>query len=226
MDNRQPRLLVVEDDLAIRTALEIALKEEGYECRAEENGLELRSVVETFRPDLAVLDVRLGEGPDGYELAQELRKISDAPILFLTAADALDDRLTGFEAGGDDYMSKPFSVKEVNARIKALLRRSGRTSSNVMQIGDISIDPEAFSVVRNGQSLDLTRTEYDLLLALVEKPGRVLSKAQLLARVWGYEDYAENLVEVHMSALRKKLEAHGPRVVQTMRGMGYVFRGA
>lgn len=219
-----PRVLVVEDDAVIRSALEVALRGERYEVRAEPDGMRLEQVRAEFRPDLAVLDVRLPAGPDGYTMAGILRRASDLPLLFLTAADSVDDRLAGFRAGADDYLVKPFSMAELLARVQALLRRSGRLASDSWQVGDLIVDDGARTVLRAGVPLDLTRTEYDLLVMLVQHVGKVLSKTQLLTHVWGFEAYDPNLVEVHMSALRRKLEAVGPRLIHTVRGAGYVLR--
>ncbi len=221
---QKPRVVVVEDDRPIRFSLEVALRSEGYEVEAQPDARRIRDVAERFRPDLAILDVRLPDGPDGYAAARVLRLSSDIPILFLTAADAIEDRLAGFEAGGDDYLAKPFSMAELLARALALLRRAGRLSSAAHQVGDLVIDDGARTVVRNGNVLDLTRTEYDLLAVIALHPGQVLSKVQLLTQVWGFDAYDVNLVEVHMSSLRRKLEAHGPRLIQTVRGVGYVLR--
>jgi DNA-binding response OmpR family regulator len=221
---QRPRVLVVEDETAIRTTLEVALRGEGYEVRAEADGLTLRDVVDGFRPDLAVLDVRLPVGPDGYSMAKTLRTSSDLPLLFLTAADAVEDRLAGFDAGADDYLIKPFSMAEFLARTQALLRRAGRLTSSAWQVGDLVVDDGARSVSRTGVQLELTRTEYDLLSMLAQHVGRVLSKTQLLTSVWGFDAYDANLVEVHMSALRRKLETRGPRLIHTVRGAGYVLR--
>jgi DNA-binding response OmpR family regulator len=224
MLSQRPRVLVVEDEAPIRTTLEVALRGEGYEVRAEPDGRALEEVFGAFRPDLAVLDVRLPVGPDGYSMAKTLRQSSDLPLLFLTAADAVEDRLAGFNAGADDYLIKPFSMAEFLARAQALLRRAGRLSSGSWQIGDLVVDDGARSVSRAGERLELTRTEYDLLSMLVQHVGKVLSKTQLLTSVWGFDAYDANLVEVHMSALRRKLESHGPRVIHTVRGAGYVLR--
>ena len=224
MPNQKARVLVVEDDPPIRSALDVALRNEGCEVQAEKDGTTIDKVAALFRPDLAILDVRLPAGPDGYAMARILRGGSDIPVLFLTAADGLDDRLAGFEAGGDDYMVKPFSMAELLARAKALLRRAGRLASAVWQVGDLMIDDGARVAMRGGAKLDLTRTEYDLLSTLAQHPGQVMSKVQLLAQVWGFDAYDSNLVEVHLSALRRKLESHGPRLVHTVRGVGYVLR--
>ena len=224
MDRKKARVLVVEDDRPIRSSLEVALRGEGYEVVASAGAPKVGDMADTFRPDLALLDVRLGVGPDGYGIARELRARSDLPILFLTAADGIDDRLAGFDAGGDDYLVKPFSMAELLARVRALLKRAGRLSSAATQIGDLVIDDGARTVVRAGQVLELTRTEYELLSVLAQHLGQVLTKTQLLTQVWGFDAFDGNLVEVHLSALRRKLEAHGPRIVQTVRGVGYVLK--
>jgi two-component system, OmpR family, response regulator len=223
--NAAPRILFVEDDHAVRETVAAALESEGYEVQAEADGMRIEQVARGFRPDLAVLDIRLPVGPGGLSMARMLRSISDLPIMFLTAADEVEDRLAGFDAGADDYLVKPFSVSELLARIKALLRRSGRLISTTWQLADLVVDEEARTVLRNGRTLDLTRTEFDLLVALGSKPGRVMSKTQLLTTVWGFSEYDPNLVEVHVSSLRKKLESdHSPRLIQTVRGVGYVLR--
>jgi two-component system, OmpR family, response regulator len=222
----RPRILVVEDDPAVRDTVTTALLTEGYEVRPEADGLRVESAVRCFRPDLALLDVRLPIGPGGPSIARSMRAGGhDIPIIFLTAADSVDDRLVGFDAGADDYIAKPYSTAELLARVRALLRRSGRLASRVWQVGDLVVDEDARTALRGGQELDLTRTEFDLLAALGRKPGNVLSKTQLMATVWGFEEFDPNLVEVHVSSLRRKLEAGGgSRLVQTVRGVGYVLR--
>jgi two-component system, OmpR family, response regulator len=219
-----PRILVVEDDPTLRDSLAVTLRAEGYEIETAESGAAALVSFDAFRPDLALLDVRLPAGPDGLDLARELRARGDVPVLFLSALGELQDRVAGFEAGGDDYLTKPFSTSELLLRIQALLRRSGRLEARAWQVGDLVVDEAARTAVRDGVAVELTRTEFDLLVALGRNLGTVVSKSRLLALVWGFETYDENLVEVHISALRRKLEAAGPRLVQTVRGVGYVLR--
>lgn len=220
----RPRVLVVEDDAPIRAALDIALRGEGYEVRAEADGSAIERVATQFRPDLAVLDVGLPMGPDGFVIGRRLRQDGDIPLLFLTAADDLDSRRSGFDAGADDYLLKPFSMEELLWRVRAVLRRSGRLTSLVRQVGDLVVDEGASTVLRDGSKIDLTRTEYRLLTTLLRHVGQVLGKDALLTQVWGFDAYDPNLVEVHLSSLRRKLEAHGPRMIHTVRGIGYVLR--
>ncbi|WP_130649535.1 response regulator transcription factor [Egicoccus halophilus] len=220
-----PRILLVEDDTTLRESVAVALRGEGYEVVAAADGAQGTDQVDAFRPDLAILDVRLPGGPDGLELARTIRARGDAPIIFVTALGDEGDRLAGFEAGGDDYVTKPFSTPELLARVQALLRRAGRLESQAWQIDDLVVDEAARTAVRDGVPVELTRTEFDLLITLGRNIGTVVSKSRLLALVWGFESYDENLVEVHISALRRKLEAQGTRLIHTVRGVGYVLRG-
>jgi DNA-binding response OmpR family regulator len=217
-------VLLVEDDATIRTAVEIALQQEGLDVIAVADGQHLEADLDAHRPDLAILDVRLPAGPDGFELARQLRVAGDLPILLLTAAGDVESRLRGFEVGADDYVVKPFSMSELAARVHALLRRSGRASKRIWRRGDIVVDHDARTASRAGHVLSLTHTEFELLVSLTNNAGRVRSKTQLLGDVWGFAQYDANLVEVHISALRKKIEEHGDRLIHTVRGAGYVFR--
>jgi DNA-binding response OmpR family regulator len=162
-------------------------------------------------------------GRDGFTLLNVLRRSSTAGAVMLTARDAVSDRLRGLSSGADDYVVKPFVLAELVARVQAVLRRMGRAPSTV-QVSDLVLDPESGIVLRGEDRIELTGTEFKLLDYLAAQRGRVVSKTQILAAVWGYEDYDPNIVEVHVSALRRKLEAHGPRLVQTVRGLGYVLR--
>ena len=217
------RVLIVEDEAPIRDALHTAYSRAGHDVLALPDGGRFELQVDAFRPDLVVLDVML-PGRDGFELARVLRSRTDAAVLFLTARDDLDDRLRGFESGADDYVAKPFAVSEVLARSGAALRRLGRVTAT-LQVGDLVLDEAAGVASRGDQVLDLTATEWRLLLYLATNRGRTLSKTQILTQVWGYDDYDPNLVEVHVSALRRKTaEAAGPRLIHTVRGLGYVLR--
>jgi DNA-binding response OmpR family regulator len=216
------RVLVVEDEPGIRDALASAYVSEGYAVCAVADGDGFEQCVDGFRPDLAVLDVML-PGRNGLELTRALRARTDTAVLVLTARDELDDRLAGFDAGADDYVVKPFSVAEVLARSAAMLRRRGRIPDTV-EVADLVLDTDAGVASRAGIVLDLTATERRLLAYLVANRGRTLSKTQILTQVWGYEDYDPNLVEVHVSALRRKTEAAGSRLIHTVRGVGYVLR--
>lgn len=218
------RALVVEDDAAIRDAVAIALRDEGYRVCAVATTPAALIEAESFRPDVAIVDIRLPEGPDGVALARRLRQAADLPVVFLTAADSLEDRLAGFAAGGDDYIVKPFSMPELLARVRAVLRRAGRLHSAVWEVADLVVDEAARVVQRAGAEIMLTPTEFELLSTLIRHRGKVLSKTHLLSLLWGYEAYDPNVVEAHVSALRSKLETHGPRLIHTVRGAGYVLR--
>jgi two-component system OmpR family response regulator len=218
------RLLLIEDDHSLREAVAVALQRAGYEVRADPDGSDLQGAVSTFRPDLVVLDVRLPGSSDGFDLAARLRSLAQVPIMFLTAADDLADRLRGFEVGADDYLVKPFAIGELLARIRAVLRRAGRLRSPTYELCDLVVDEANRVALRGGVELSLTKTEFELLAVLARQPGEIFSKAQLLSLVWGFDGYDQNLVEVHMSALRRKLEAHGGRLIHTERGEGYVLR--
>jgi DNA-binding response OmpR family regulator len=219
-----PRLLFIEDDPSLREAVTVTLRRAGFEVRAEPDGSGLADAVTAFHPDLAILDVRLPQGEDGFNLAVRLRTMAEIPIVFVTAADAIDERLRGFEVGADDYIVKPFVASELLARVRAVLRRSGRLTSPTYQVFDLLVDEANRTASRAGHDLQLTKVEFDLLTVLSRAPARVFSKAQLLSLVWGFDGYDNNLVEVHISALRRKLEAYGGRLIHTERGEGYVFR--
>jgi len=223
MRQSSARILFIEDEPAIRDPVTTALAEAGYLVRSRADGLGLGELAGSFRPDLAILDITL-PGPDGLSLARRLRAGDDLPVLFLTARDGLDDRLAGFAAGADDYLVKPFALAELLARVHALLRRAGRLHSATIGVGDLVLDEAARIAWRAGQELELTPAEFDLLAYLLTRRGRAVSEAELLTQVWGYGCYDANLVEVRISALRRKLEAHGPRIIHTARGHGYTIR--
>src|SRR5664279_1709676 len=221
--SRSLRVLFIEDDEAVRNALAIELRAAGYVVQAEVDGSSLEELAEGFRPDIAILDVML-PGRSGFDLAHVLRNRSDLPILFLTARDAVSSRLAGFSAGADDYVIKPVAVEELLARLRALLRRSGRLEADVLEVGDLILDEPARVVRRGDTTLELTPIEFQLLGFLMRNRGVVLSRLQIMSQVWGYEEHDPNLVPVHMGNLRRKLEASGPRLIHTIRGHGYVLR--
>ncbi|VXB30690.1 response regulator transcription factor [Nocardioides sp. AX2bis] len=221
-DAAGPRILVVEDDDAIRSALEHSFAGAGYAVRGLPDGEALEAEVTGFSPALVVLDWML-PGRDGPALVEVVRRRSDAAIVMLTAREAVEDRLLGFDVGVDDYLAKPFVVEELLARVRAVLRRTGAIATTVV-VDDLEVDEGAGRATRAGHHVPLTATEFRLLVFLAQHRDRVLSNAQILSQVWGYDEYADNLVQVHLSALRRKIEVHGPRLIHTERGLGYVLR--
>ena len=211
---------MVEDEAAVRRAVLAGLRQEGFAASGFADAVEPDMIL-ACAPDLAVLDVRL-PSDSGFALARRLQARSEVSIIFLTARDAVADRVEGLELGADDYVVKPFALEELLARIRAVLRRSGRLST-VLEVGDLLIDEHGGWVKRRGQEIPVTTTELRLLAFLVRHRGQALSKDQLLTQVWGYDAYDRNLVEVHVSALRRKLERAGPRVIHTVRGIGYRY---
>lgn len=218
------RVLVVDDDETIRLAVATALRAEGFVTEVALDGTNLAARLSAFRPDLVVLDWMM-PGPSGIRLLPVVRAAGDTAVIMLTARDEVDDRLRGFAEGADDYVLKPFTMAELVARAGAVLRRRGRLPQTI-SVGDLVVDPDATTAHRAGAVLDLTATEFRLLHLLADGRGRTLSKAQILTQVWGYDDYDPNLVEVHLSALRRKMEQHGPRLIHTVRGLGYRLSGA
>ena len=219
------RVLLVEDDALTREVLAAALTGNGYQVHTEADGSIVDRVADAFRPDMALIDVHLGDGVDGFTVARRLRQAGDTPVMFLTAAREPEDVAAGFEVGADDYLVKPFTMAELSARMQAVLRRCGRLGGHhLYEVADLVVDVDAYSASRDGHLVDLTQREFAVLVMLVRHHGMVLSKLQLLTEVWGYEHYDLNVVEVHVSGLRRKLEEHGPRLIHTVRGAGYVLR--
>jgi two-component system, OmpR family, response regulator len=223
----QPRVLVVDDDDSIRDLLTMALEHSGYEVTLAANCVDARNAVERARPDLVVLDVMLPDG-DGIELCRRLRAAGlRAPVLFLTARDATADKVRGLTVGGDDYLTKPFSLEELVARVRALLRRAGYDdpATRLLSYADVQIDEESHEVHRGGELVALSPTEFKLLRFLVANAGRVLSKAQILDHVWEYDFGGESsVVETYVSYLRRKLDPLGAPLIHTVRGVGYRLR--
>jgi two-component system OmpR family response regulator len=224
------RLVVVDDEANIVELLSVSLRFAGFEVATAANGREALEVARTFAPDLLVLDVML---PDisGFDVVKELRASGSAvPVVFLTARDDTEDRIFGLTVGGDDYVTKPFSLDEVVARIRTVLRRTGRAESGTaapprLVFADLELDTETHEVRRAGRVVLLSPTEFELLKYFMANPGRVLSKAAILSHVWKYESDGEaNVVESYVSYLRRKIDTVEPRLLYTLRGVGYVLR--
>jgi two-component system, OmpR family, response regulator len=227
----EARLLVVDDEQNIVELLEASLRFHGFEVRTCLDGTTALSVAKEYRPDLMVTDVMM-PGLNGFELVRSLRADGyQFPVLFLTAKDAVEDRVTGLTIGGDDYIVKPFSLSEVVARIRAVLKRTGRApmapTRSTLAYSDLELDDSAHEVRRDGVEIPLSPTEFRLLRYLVENAETVVSKAQILDNVWQYDFGGEmNVVESYISYLRRKVDAGRPPLIHTIRGVGYVLRTA
>ena len=226
--NETTRILVVDDERSITELLTMALRYEGFETAAAHGGREALDLVASFHPHLVVLDIMMPD-LDGFEVARRLRAERDqVPILFLTARDASTDKVRGLTIGGDDYVTKPFSVEELVARIRAILRRSEGVTpreTSVLAFADLELDEDTHEVLRGGRTIELTPTEFKLLHYLMLNPRRVLTKAQIMDRVWDYDFGGRaNVVETYISYLRKKIDTSGEPLIQTMRGFGYSLR--
>ncbi len=223
-----PRVLVVDDEPSLTELLTMALRYEGWEIKAAGDGASALRTARAWRPDAVVLDVMLPD-MDGLTVLGRLRRQeAEVPVLFLTAKDAVEDRIAGLTAGGDDYVTKPFSLEEVVARLRGLLRRTGGLTGraeSLLVLGDLTLDEDSHEVARGGQEVHLTATEFELLRFLMRNPRRVLSKAQILDRVWNYDFGGQaNVVELYISYLRRKIDAGFPPMIHTRRGAGYVIK--
>ncbi|MEZ5144104.1 MAG: response regulator transcription factor [Acidimicrobiales bacterium] len=221
-----PCVLVVDDDPNISYLVSSALRLEGYRTLTADDGRQALQQVAEGQPDLVVLDVMMPE-LDGFDVLKRLRQDGfDQPVIFLTARDGGDDRVRGLQAGGDDYVVKPFLIEELVARVAAVLRRSGvGMQSAVLSYADLAMDEDAHRVTRGGHVVKLSPTEYKLLRYLLLNAERVLSRAQILDHVWGYDfDGESTVVETFVSYLRRKVDAAGPPLIQTVRGVGYCLR--
>ena len=221
------RILVVDDEPNIADVVSMALRYEGFEVESAGDGAAALRAVDSFRPHLLVLDIMLPD-MEGFEVARRLgAQRADVPIVFLTARDATEDKVRGLTMGGDDYVTKPFSLEELVARIRTILRRVGlaEPDSGNLVLGDVEIDEEMREVTRAGAPVELTATEYRLLRYLMRNPRRVLTRAQILDNVWDYDFGGDaRVLETYVSYLRKKLDAHGPPLIRTVRGVGYAMR--
>jgi two-component system OmpR family response regulator len=226
-ENGHHRVLVVDDEPNIADVITMALRYQGFEVQAAGTGRDAIAAVASFRPHLILLDVMLPD-MEGFDVAKRLgAQQARVPIIFLTARDATDDKIRGLTIGGDDYVTKPFSLEELIARIRTILRRAGlaESDSSTLVFEDIELDDDAHEVTRAGEPVDLTATEYRLLRYFMLNPRRVLTRAQLLEHVWDYDFGGDaRVLETYVSYLRKKLDAHGAPVIHTVRGVGYALR--
>ncbi len=221
------KILVVDDERAVRESLRRALELEGYEIELAADGSEALYRLEgSEEPDAMILDV-LMPGVDGLEVCRRLRGTgSKLPVLMLTARTEVEDRVAGLDAGADDYVTKPFALEELLARVRALLRRTTDEEGDVVRFADLELDPTTRDVTRGGRPIELTRTEFSLLELFMSNPRQVLTRTIIFERVWGYDfGYASNSLDVYVGYLRRKTEAEGePRLIQTVRGVGYALR--
>jgi len=229
-DGSPLRVLVVDDEVNIAELIGMALRYEGFDVSVAHTGTKAVSSAKSVGPDAVVLDMMLPDF-DGLEVLRRMRATDpDLPVVFLTARDAVEDRIAGLTAGGDDYVTKPFSLEELVARLRGLMRRTGaRRAENgsVLTVGDLELDEDSHEVRRAGTEIALTATEFELLRFLMRNPKRVLSKAQILDRVWNYDFGGQaNVVELYISYLRKKIDAGRRPMIHTMRGAGYVLKPA
>ena len=229
-DGSPVRVLIVDDEVNLAELIAMALRYEGWDVQMAHTGSKAVAAAKEFKPDAVVLDWMLPDF-DGLEVLRRMRTTdTGVPVLFLTARDSVEDRVAGLTAGGDDYVTKPFSLEEVVARLRALMRRAGAQaveSSSVLTVGDLQLDEDSHEVRRGGTEINLTATEFELLRYLMRNPKRVLSKAQILDRVWNYDFGGQaNVVELYISYLRKKIDAGREPMIHTMRGAGYVLKPA
>ena len=228
-DGSPVRALVVDDEATLTDLLQMALRYEGWEIRTAGDGQTALRIAREFKPDVIVLDIMLPD-IDGLSVLTRLRADGvETPILFLTAKDSVDDRVAGLTVGGDDYVTKPFSLEEVVARLRGLIRRSAlaiaSNEGSLLQVGDLTLDEDSYEVHRAGVPIELTATEFELLRFLMRNPRRVLSKAQILDRVWSYDfGGRSSVVEIYISYLRKKVDSLGEPMIHTVRGFGYVLK--
>jgi two-component system, OmpR family, response regulator MprA len=221
------RVVVVDDDEALRNAVRRALRLEGYDVELAADGMEALNRLMAIEADLVVLDV-LMPALDGITVCRRMRESGDrTPILMLTARDAVSDRVGGLDAGADDYLTKPFALEELLARIRALLRRSHADDDGLLRVGDLELNPRTRQVTRGDHPVELTRTEFGLLELLMRNAGTVLTRDAIRERVWGFEDSDKsNTLDVYIGYLRRKTEVGGePRMIHTVRGVGFVLRG-
>ncbi|CAN5212717.1 response regulator transcription factor [soil metagenome] len=226
MNESAGRLLVVDDEPNILELLAASLRFAGFEVDTAVDGREALQKVRADEPDLVVLDVMM-PGVDGFEVVRTMRGSHiEVPVIFLTAKDDPSDRIAGLTVGGDDYVSKPFSLEELVARVRAVLKRTARSQeTNSLTFADIELHEDSHEVLKSGEHVELSPTEFNLLTYFLRNPGRVLSKNQILDHVWHYDFGGDgNVVETYVSYLRRKVDTSEPRLLHTVRGVGYVMR--
>jgi DNA-binding response OmpR family regulator len=225
MPESKGRILVVDDEVNIRQLLEIGLSDDGYIVRAVPDGQAALHVVRDWEPDLVILDVMMPK-IDGFELLPMLRRLTEAPVLMLSARGEVADRITGLRGGADDYVAKPFELGELTARIEAALRRPRLAQPSVLRFADLEVDLETRSAQRGDRKLELSAREFDLLAALIRQPRRVFTRDELLDLVWGRDRFVTTgTVETYISYLRAKIDREiGPPLIHTLRGAGYSLR--
>lgn len=224
----EDKILVVDDEEHIRELIKFNLEKNGYEVECSDNGFEALKFIKRYKPKLVLLDVML-PGIDGYNICKEIRRdktTSNIPIIMITAKSEEIDKILGLELGADDYITKPFSIRELVARVKAILRRTNIKKDKIYIFGNISVDFQKHLVLKDDQEIDLTLKEFELLQILIENEGKVMTREILLDKIWGYEYIGETrTVDVHIRHLRKKIEENDkkPKYIQTIRGIGYKF---
>lgn len=222
---RQPTVLLVDDEPQIIEFLRVGFGYEGFIVRVAQTGQEALESVRRQKPDIVILDLML-PGLDGIAVAQHLRQFHETAIIMLTAKEDVEDRVAGLDSGADDYVTKPFAFKELMARVRAVLRRHGKYLGDILAFQGISLNRTARTVTRNGQAIELTPREFELLECFLMHPRQVLKREAILARIWGYHYVGDdNVIEVYVRHLREKLGDDPPQLLQTVRGVGYVLRG-
>jgi DNA-binding response OmpR family regulator len=225
VEAERPRVLVIDDERGLRELLEYGLDQAGFAVRSVTEGSAALPLLESWRPDVIVLDVML-PGPDGFTLLPEIRRLTTAPVVMLTARTEINEKIAGFSAGADDYVGKPFDLEELVARLRTLLRRPRIEGRETFTYADLSIDTPSRTVLRGNRRIELSAREFDLLRVFAEHAEQVLTRSQLLDLVWGVDrDVIPNTVETYVSFLRAKVDSGEPvKLIQTLRGTGYSLR--
>lgn len=223
--NPKARVLVVDDEPHIVEFLRMGFEYENFDVSVASNGADAITMATSLQPDIIILDIMLPK-ITGLDVARRLRPVSDAAIIMLTAKDAVDDRVAGLDTGADDYLTKPFAFKELMARVRAVLRRRGKSLDRILTFQELTLDRETRIVTRGDRAIELTPREFELLELFMMHPRQVLTRDAILARIWGYDfEGDDNVIEVFVRHLREKLGDNPPRLIQTVRGVGYALRG-